>query len=231
MKVISLCLLIGVISFLDQHGLCGAALLIACSLLHTSKLPRRFVWRRIRYPAFLLLLLGAFLALTSGGEPVYSWNGISVYRDGTHTATIVFLRCVSILMLFFVLIETSPFHVTIKALHSLGVPGKIVSMISFAYRFIFTYFDDLRKMRDSLRLRGYHQKGLVRNLSTSTGVIGSLIIRSFEHAERVSSAMLLRGYSGEPAFHHEFAGTRSDWVKSALCLAVSVALAALHLYL
>ena len=100
--------------------------------------------------------------------------------------------------------STSTFILIASALRELKVPEKLVSMILFTYRYIFVYLDDLRKMRTSLKLRGFKNRNSMRSLKSSTSLIGSLLIRSFEQTERIYNAMILRGYTGKIYYNSEF---------------------------
>ena len=85
----------------------------------------------------------------------------------------------------------------IIAIWAARVPSRshwLVQVVSFMYRYLFVLVDDVSHMllaRD-LRSAGRRKSHLI----ASAGIIGAMFVRSFEHAERLYEAMLLRGFAG-----------------------------------
>lgn len=73
------------------------------------------------------------------------------------------------------------------------IPGLFIMMLSFFYRYIFLFLDNVHKMQHARDARSFNNKQRF-NLSTVSRMIGSLFIRSYEQSERVYVAMLARGY-------------------------------------
>ncbi len=84
----------------------------------------------------------------------------------------------------------------LKGLEQLRFPRVMLMILSFMYRYIFVITDEVMRMkqaRDSRNFGGGHW----RQFKTVGNMIGTLFIRSYEHGERVYTAMLARGYDGQ----------------------------------
>ena len=84
-------------------------------------------------------------------------------------------------------------------------------IISFMYRYIFILTDDVLRMkqaRDSRNFGGHH---MWWHFKTIGNMIGVLFVRSYERGERVYSAMLSRGYDGNPKTLHKLSLSTSDF--------------------
>ncbi|MEM9567897.1 MAG: energy-coupling factor transporter transmembrane component T, partial [Cyanobacteria bacterium P01_E01_bin.34] len=78
---------------------------------------------------------------------------------------------------------------------SLGLPVILADMVLLTYRYLFDLGSTLDTMQTSLRLRGLRITRLKRSqIPVIAGLIGSLLVRSYDQSERIYSAMRLRGY-------------------------------------
>lgn len=97
---------------------------------------------------------------------------------------------------------TTPFHDLIDALRELHLPGILVSIISFMYRYLAVLGDEASRMlraRDARSGAGTAGGGgSMRWRATVTGrMVGSLFLRAYERSERIYAAMQARGFEGE----------------------------------
>jgi cobalt/nickel transport system permease protein len=84
----------------------------------------------------------------------------------------------------------------LRGLEQMRFPRVMIMILSFMYRYIFVITDEVMRMkqaRDSRNFGGRHW----RQIKTVGNMIGTLFIRSYEHGERVYTAMIARGYDGE----------------------------------
>ncbi|MBN1366941.1 MAG: cobalt ECF transporter T component CbiQ [Dehalococcoidales bacterium] len=83
-----------------------------------------------------------------------------------------------------------------KGLEQMHFPRVMIMILTFMYRYIFVITDEVMRMkqaRDSRNFGGRHWW----QIKTIGNMIGTLFIRSYEHGERVYTAMLARGYDGQ----------------------------------
>jgi cobalt/nickel transport system permease protein len=117
-------------------------------------------------------------------------------------ASILFKSAISV-QAAVLLMLTTHFTDTLWALGALRVPGVLVAIISFMYRYLFVLADEalrLTRARDSRSavVAGDAWRGpsLVSRARTTGRMIGNLFLRSFARSERVYRAMVSRGYQG-----------------------------------
>jgi len=99
----------------------------------------------------------------------------------------------------------------------------MLNIILFTYRYFFVFFEDLRKMRVALTLRGFRNRNGLSSLRSSASLAGSILVRSYEQTERIYRAMLLRGYNGSIIAHRKFNPSVSDLFLSVIIIAVPFA--------
>jgi cobalt/nickel transport system permease protein len=90
------------------------------------------------------------------------------------------------------------------ALGALRAPKVLVAIISFMYRYLFLLADEslrLTRARDSRSAviggNPMFGRNIIFRARTTGGMIGNLLLRSFERSERIYQAMLARGYQGQ----------------------------------
>ena len=80
-------------------------------------------------------------------------------------------------------------------LQRLGLPQLFVTQLLFLYRYLFVVADEGSRMVRSVRLRAAGVEALPLRLYGS--LVGHLLLRSMDRAERVHRAMVARGFDGE----------------------------------
>jgi cobalt/nickel transport system permease protein len=116
------------------------------------------------------------------------------------------------------LVAATRFPDLLHALQHLRVPGVLVAIISFMYRYLFVLADEvLRMLRGrearSAMLPGKRPGGTLAWRARAAGsMAGQLFLRSYERSERVYSAMLARSYSGQPLTLSPHQMQLKDWL-------------------
>jgi len=101
-----------------------------------------------------------------------------------------------VVLITILLITTTRFTSLLKGFEGLRFPYVFVLILSFMYRYIFLFFDELERL---LRARNSRtiKPGLALRIKTLAYVIGTMFLRTFERSERVYEAMISRGFTGE----------------------------------
>ncbi len=172
----------------------GFFLIILISML--SKIPLKFILSKARVPMYFLIPMMLMLIVSSGGDVLVSAGIVKVYKEGVLLSSVIFIKSVSIIILFNIMIHSARFVDTACSLKNLKLSDNLVNIILFSYRYIYLFFQDLQKMRTALKLRGFKSRNSMVSLKTSAYLVGSLLIRSYEHTEKIYNAMVLRGYNG-----------------------------------
>ncbi len=210
LKLVTVLGIIVAISFIERVAGGLAALAVSAAFFLLSRIPARFILKKTVYPLLFLVPLLVILPLTYGSGPTDKIQGMTIYRNGIELGGIILLKTVSILTLFLTSLATSPISRTFASLRHLRLPGKLVEMILFTYRYLNVFTEDIRRMRTALTLRGYRNRNQIHTLRTSASLAATLLIRSYEQADRVRSAMILRGYTGTLPLEGEFSVRRGD---------------------
>ena len=105
------------------------------------------------------------------------------------------LRGVLSIWILVTLISTTRLSAILNVLARWRVPRVLLLTISFIYRYYFILKDEYESMVLALKARGVRQNWLHR-LSMLATMTASLFIRSYERAERVHQAMVMRGFNG-----------------------------------
>lgn len=206
------------------QGLAGAALGLALAVawLLLSRIPLGFTMRRLKAVIIFLAPFLIILPLTHPGG----------WRPGLERGATVFVKGLAMVLTIIPMFGTTPFHVSMKALTRLKVPARLVTMILFAYRYLFVFADENRMVQQALKARGFKPRSSRGALRTLGSLVGLLVVRAFERTERIYQAMLARGFKDRFGTFQEFAPGWPDALKGGAILLAAVALLGVdHLWL
>jgi cobalt/nickel transport system permease protein len=170
--------------------------------------------------------LAAFTVLFSvPGEVIWTgpW-GMTATQEGLIRFASILLRSWISIQIAIWLTATTRFPDLLHALRHLRVPGVLVSIIAFMYRYLFVLADEAARLlraraaRSARPTRGRGGGSVLWRARVAGHMVGQLFIRSFERSERVYNAMLARGYRGELLTMTPHVMHGSDWVGAALLL-------------
>ena len=129
--------------------------------------------------------------------PVVGWTVTITETGAVRFATIMLKSWLSVLMAM-LLVATTTFPDTMRAMRGVGIPTVLVGVISFMYRYLFVLVDEAQRLQTARESRSAGSGGTVAwRARVLGGMVGSLFIRSYERSERIYAAMLSRGYAGE----------------------------------
>jgi cobalt/nickel transport system permease protein len=164
----------------NRGSLFFAYFFIAAILMGISQVPLTYIMGRT-------LVILPFIILASLAAP---WNGLT----GLGT---LFMRAILCLFLLMLLTNTTRFVELLRGLRRLGCPRILVMNLSFLYRYLFVLTEEVMRMKQARDCRRVGRGPFFKELKLLSSMLGTLLIRSFERAERMHSAMLSRGYSGD----------------------------------
>jgi cobalt/nickel transport system permease protein len=128
-----------------------------------------------------------FIVLASLAVPLRGYAGL----------WILFVRAILCLILLILLTNTTRFVELLRGLRKLGCPQILVMNLGFLYRYLFVLTEEAMRMKQARDCRRVGQPGFKQEMKVLSSMLGTLLIRSFERAERMHCAMLSRGYSGD----------------------------------
>lgn len=93
------------------------------------------------------------------------------------------------------LIATTSFTGICMAMEKLGCPRVFALQLLFLYRYLFVLIDEASRLIRARALRTFHGRG--RGLKVFGSLLGQLLLRSIERAQRIHLAMNCRGFDGD----------------------------------
>ena len=181
-----------------SYGIYFAAVWFA---LFISHVPTQYILKRSLTIIPFAFAVSFFVPFITDGPVLWEFNIGSFVVNVTSTGlTRFFSLCFRAFISFFAaitLVSSTRFGDLMWAAGKLGLPSKLVTIVSFMYRYLFILVDEASHMILARDLRSSKKRKNVLLLA-SGGIIGALLVRSFEHAEKLYYAMLLRGYNGHP---------------------------------
>lgn len=230
------CRLMGLLSLIiacatvSHIALLPVAVVLAAGCYVAARLPLSFLLTRLRYPAFFLLAVVAVLPFVSGQTALAHLGPLTLYQEGCTQALLTAARFGCILTLSLVLFSAAPLLTTVRTMQALGLPGLLVDLMLFFFRYLSDTADLLARRQRALRLRGLPMQRLSgRLLGALAAITGSMLVQSYERSERIYHAMRIRGYGQAPAAAHTTPIRAADWLGLAVALTVAVLLIAASL--
>ena len=168
------------------HGLLLAFVFVGLSL---AEVKISYLIRRLALFLPMLLAFGLTVPMTQFDKgAAWSWM-ISLW-----------LRCTVSFLAGLWLIHVLPFPSLIATLLRWHCPALLVAMLAFMYRYIFILWDELARLRHARQARDFGDGSLKMRWAGNAQLIGLLLLRAMERAERTHHAMLARGWDGSMKF-------------------------------
>ncbi len=185
---------IGVVMSFPRHEIAALTpfLLYPVVLLASGRIPARYVVRRILIAAPFALIIGIINPLIDR-HPMVAIGPVVITGGWVSFVSIMF-RFVLTVGAALALIACTGIQRLGAALERLGVPRVFVVQLLFLYRYLFVLSDQAVKMTRSVEMRSARR---ALPLRVYASMIGHLLLRALDRAERVYRAMLARGFDGE----------------------------------
>ncbi len=157
-----------------------------------SEVPVSVIARRVAVVLPFILLLGIFNPLFDA-QPVLV-GGVELAR-GWLTFFSLFIKGVLTVTAALLLIATTGMERLAMAFRQLRVPRILVLQILLTYRYISVLLEEANNTITAYALRAPKQKGVHYRVWGS--LAGQLLLRTYDRAQRLHTAMCLRGFDGE----------------------------------
>lgn len=130
-----------------------------------------------------------------GGGPKTIILGLEFSTQGLWVLAGAAMKSVLGAAMLVLLVSTTHFASLLAGLRGLRVPALFIDLLALTYRYVFVLIDEAMRLKRAAAARGYRPRWLPQAVIIGR-LVGSLFIRSYERAERVYGAMVLRGYTG-----------------------------------
>ncbi|MFC1693268.1 cobalt ECF transporter T component CbiQ [Candidatus Latescibacterota bacterium] len=170
-------------------------------LIYLSHVPILFILKRSLTLVPFAIAVSLFVPFITPGQALWEFSfgpfGTSITDNGLIRFISIGFKAFISFFATITLVSSTRFGDLMRAAGKLGLPTKMVVILSFMYRYLFILIDEAAHMVLARDIRGSGQKRIPL-LAATGSIIGALFIRSYEHAEKLYYAMLIRGYSGKP---------------------------------
>ncbi len=168
----------------------------------------------------LLIAVPALFSFVSPGTVVFSIGSMSVTRQGIMAVAFFIGRVITSVSLTVLLSMTTRHVELLKALRAFGVPQMFVMVLGISYRYIYLFVEIVENTYRAIKSRVGTDMHYRKGQRIVAWNMAQLWKRSYQLNEQVYSAMLSRGFNGEPvSLSHSEARTRDGfWLAG--CIAI-----------
>lgn len=166
--------------------------LFPVTLLLVGNLPAGYLLQRIILISPFAILLGIFNPLLDR-EVLFHAGPVAISGGWISFLSILFRFFLTVSSVL-ILIAATGFDAVCMAMQKLKIPRILSVQLLFLYRYLFVLTEEAARLIRARSLRSFDGRG------TGMGVLGSLIggllLRTLDRAERISQAMHCRGFDG-----------------------------------
>jgi len=155
-------------------------------------LPARFILKKLALVTPFALLIGLFNPVFDQ-QPVLVLGPVAV-SGGWLSLLSILLRCWLTVAAVLVLIATTGFTHVCMALERLGMPALFAVQLLFVHRYLFVLMAEGQRVHRARALRSFGGRGL--GMNTVGPLLGGLLLRTLDRAQRIHLAMRCRGFDG-----------------------------------
>ena len=186
------------------------ALAFSLIMLFSARLPLIDVGKRLLLVNGFTIFLWVTLPLTYGGEHFHTLGFFSLSREGMVLAAQITLKTNSIILAIIALLTTSTIAELGNGLDRLRFPKKICFLLLYSYRYIFVIHQEYLRLLRAARMRSFAPATNLHTYRTFAYLFGMTLVKSYNRAQRVHQAMLLRGFNGNLVSLHRHHFTLYD---------------------
>lgn len=192
----TLCFIICVVSF-GRYEISAMLPFLAypAILMSAGDLPGGYILRKILIVIPFALIIGIFNPLFDR-QVIMQLGPLDIWGGWLSCGSIL-LRAVLTTSVAIILVAVTGFPSICEAFEKLGMPKVFAVQLLFLYRYIFVLTDEAVRTSRARQLRTFGRRGF--DIRQFGSMIGHLLLRTWDRAERIHMAMLARGFAGE--FH------------------------------
>ncbi|HEY5974605.1 MAG TPA: cobalt ECF transporter T component CbiQ [Geobacteraceae bacterium] len=197
--LVTLVFIVTVISFGKYEVTALAPFLIfPVVMVACGNLPASYIIKKIVMLCPFAVIVGMFNPIFD--RQVLVQIGPLAVTGGWLSFASIILRSILTVGAAIVLVAVTGFTAVCRALARLGMPQAFAMQLLLLYRYIFVLTDEVARVERARKLRSFGKKMEPRIFGP---LVGHLLLRTWQRAERIHMGMLARGFAGE--FH-----TRKD---------------------
>jgi len=227
-KIVVVFLFSVVVAVSNQLPVLMWALALSLLIVLAAGVPTKELRGRLIPVNMLIIFLWLFLPFTFAGKVAFFIGPLAVTHEGVLYATRITIKSNAMMLMLIALVSSTPIFTMGHAMHELGIPKKIVHLFFFTYRYIHVMHREYARLLNSMKIRGFRPKTSLHTYKTFAYMVGMLLVRSFDRAQRVHNAMLCRGFKGNLYSLSKFSIKRRDVVSLVCMLTIIILLGVLE---
>ena len=204
------------------------ALAVSIVLVAVAKLPIKKVFYRLLLVNGLILFLWFVLPFTYNGQRVFAIGPFIATKQGILLSSQITVKSNAILLSMIALLSTTPIFSLGYAMGQLRFPTKIIHLFLFTFRYIHVIYKEYRRLTNAMRVRGFVPRTNMYTYKSYAYLVGMLLVRSYDRAERIHKAMRCRGFNKKYYSLKQFSLKKEDIIYLSVMLAVMSGLALLQ---
>lgn len=161
-------------------------------IIAAGNIPAGYILKKILYVSPFALMIGIFNPLFD--REIYFYIGSAGIPGGWVSFISIMMRFCLTVGAALALISTSGFNNICHAMNRLGAPKIFSVQLLFLYRYLFVLAEEAARMIRARNLRSFNGKG--KGLKTYGPLMGNLLLRTVNRAQRIHLAMNCRGFDG-----------------------------------
>jgi len=162
-------------------------------LITLGQLPTGFLLKKLLIVAPFAFFIGVFNPILD--TDILFHLGPLAISGGWVSFTSILLRFSLTISVALILIATTSFSGVCMALGKLGAPRVFVVQLLLLYRYLFVLVDEGIRMVRARSLRSFGKRGM--GMTVFGHMLGQLLLRTLDRAQRIHLAMCCRGFTGE----------------------------------
>jgi cobalt/nickel transport system permease protein len=162
-------------------------------MMSAGNIPLSFVARKLLIVSPFIIFVGIFNPLLD--RDILLTLGSLTVSGGWVSFISIVLRAVLTLSAVMALLATTGMSGIAAGMEKLGVPRVFIVQLLFLYRYLFVLAEEALRLTRARALRSFGRQG--RGLRPYAALLGHLLLRTLDRADRIHRAMLARGFDGE----------------------------------
>lgn len=168
------------------------------------------VLRRLLVVNLFIAFLWLFIPFSTPGTPLLQFGPLAPTETGLRLALLLTLKSNAIVLSLMALLGSISIQDMGPAMQSLRVPSKLCHLFLFTFRYIFVIKREYETMTRAMSARGFSPGTNMHTYKSYAWLVGMLLVKSWDRAERVNNAMLCRGFGGRFHSLREFSFSAGD---------------------
>ncbi len=180
----------------DSLAVLAACLALSLGFMFAARLPPGRTVGRVAALDLFIVFSVLLLPFTVTGTEIARIGSLVASREGGLAAIVILLKATAIILALLSLVGTLDAVELGRALARLAVPSKLIALLFFTVRYIEVLHREQERLRLALKARAFTMRTDLHTWQTTGYLVGMLLVRSFDRAERILAAMKCRGFTG-----------------------------------